>query len=74
MLKSAENFVAGFFGLEWTKNATIEVIIDERDFNNSLAGYNNCPNSNKDNRGSAASNKWIAKFLDKGTCCFHAHP
>jgi hypothetical protein len=29
MLKSAEYFLAGFFGLEWTNNATIEVIIEQ---------------------------------------------
>jgi hypothetical protein len=38
MLKSAEYFMAGFFGLEWTQNATIEVIIEAEGFNNSLAG------------------------------------
>ncbi|KUI67836.1 3-phytase A [Cytospora mali] len=38
MLKSAENFMAGFFGLEWPNNATIEVIIEGNGFNNSLAG------------------------------------
>lgn len=39
MLKSAENWMAGFFGLEWTNNATLEVIIEQNNFNNSLAGY-----------------------------------
>jgi len=46
MLKSAENFMAGFFGLEWTNNATLEVIIEGAGFNNSLAGYDNCNDSN----------------------------
>ena len=46
MVKSAENFAAGFFGLAWTDNATIEVIIDQIDYNNSLSGYNQCPNAN----------------------------
>jgi hypothetical protein len=45
MLKSAEYFLAGFFGLEWTNNATIEVIIEDYGFNNSLAGYYNCKNA-----------------------------
>lgn len=44
MLKSCENFLSGFFGLEWTNNATIEVIIEWGGFNNSLAGYMGCPN------------------------------
>lgn len=47
MLKSAEYFMAGFFGLEWTNNATLEVIIEQGGLNNSLAGYMNCKNSNK---------------------------
>ncbi len=38
--------MAGFFGLEWTNNATLEVIIEGAGFNNSLAGYDNCNNSN----------------------------
>jgi hypothetical protein len=33
--------------LEWTNNATIEVIIEANGFNNSLAGYDNCNNSNR---------------------------
>jgi hypothetical protein len=39
MLKSAENFMAGFFGLEWTNNATLELMIAQSSFNNNLAGY-----------------------------------
>ena len=46
MLKSAENFMAGFFGLEWTNNVTLEVIIEQNHYNNSLAGYYQCNNSN----------------------------
>jgi len=37
--------LAGFFGLEWTNNATIEVIIEANGFNNSLAGDKNCKNA-----------------------------
>jgi Histidine phosphatase superfamily (branch 2) len=46
VLNSTENFMAGFFGLDWTKNATLEVIIEQPYFNNSLAGYFQCNNSN----------------------------
>ena len=47
MLNSAEYFMAGFFGLSWPQNATLEPIIEGSNFNNSLAGYDNCNNSNK---------------------------
>lgn len=66
MLKSAEYFVAGFFGLEWTRNATIEVIIEEKGFNNSLAGYKNCPNADKDHGGRNATAEWVQLYLQKG--------
>ncbi|ROT40078.1 phosphoglycerate mutase-like protein [Sodiomyces alkalinus F11] len=67
MLKSAEYFLAGFFGLEWTNNATIEVIIEQNHANNSLAGYLNCPNSWKQNGGSEASQEWQANYLKNAT-------
>ena len=71
MLKSAEYFLAGFFGLEWTNNATIEVIIegDEANWNNSLAGYDNCNNSNAAvNAGGAnASIVWENVYLKNAT-------
>ncbi|KAK7534596.1 hypothetical protein IWX50DRAFT_621032 [Phyllosticta citricarpa] len=46
MTQSAEYFLVGFFGLGWTQNATLELIIEEDGYNNSLVGYDNCPNSN----------------------------
>ena len=42
MRKSAENFMAGFFGLGYGNYVDIEFIIDEDGFNNSLSGYNMC--------------------------------
>lgn len=66
MLKSAEYFVAGFFGLEWTNNATIEVIIEEKGFNNSLAGSKGCPNAATDNAGLNATYQWTDVYLQKG--------
>jgi len=66
MLKSAENFMAGFFGLEWTQNATIEVIIEGQGFNNSLAGYMNCPNGQKVRGGTDAANICIHNYLQNG--------
>lgn len=70
MLKSAEYFVAGFFGLQWTRNATIEVIIEEDKFNNSLAGHLNCPNSHKAKSGTGAANIWISNYLQNGPSLF----
>ena len=46
MTQSAEYFLAGFFGLGWTQNATLELIIEQGGYNNSLAGYFMCNNSN----------------------------
>ncbi|TQN74499.1 3-phytase A, partial [Colletotrichum shisoi] len=66
MLKSAEYWLAGFFGLEWTKNATIEVIIEQDRANNSLAGYLNCPNARKQNGGNDAAKVWISNYLTNG--------
>ncbi|KAH8180149.1 histidine phosphatase superfamily (branch 2) domain-containing protein [Sarocladium implicatum] len=63
MLKSAENWMAGFFGLEWTKNATIEVIIESKGFNNSLAGSQNCPNAWNRSSNSDALEKWTGIYL-----------
>ncbi|KAI9741394.1 MAG: hypothetical protein M1834_003111 [Cirrosporium novae-zelandiae] len=73
MMKSAENFMTGFFGLDWTDNATLEVII-EGDYgtgvwNNSLAGYYNCENSNlyQSQGGENASEIWVATYLANAT-------
>lgn len=67
--QSAEYFLAGFFGLEWTNNATIEVIIESAGFNNSLAGYDNCVNAhNFRNRGGAnATAEWVEIYLKSAT-------
>ncbi|KKA31140.1 hypothetical protein TD95_000574 [Thielaviopsis punctulata] len=67
MLKSAENFMAGFFGLEWTNNATLELIIEEVGYNNSLAGYMNCPNANEDSGGAKARDEWANVYLQNAT-------
>lgn len=58
--------MAGFFGLEWTNNATIEVIIEQSNANNSLAGYLRCPNAWKNNGGSQASKEWQTNYLSNG--------
>ena len=65
ILKSAENFLAGFFGLEWPQNATLELIIEQPGFNNSLAGDLNCKNSatGVSTGGTNASVLWQNKYL-----------
>ncbi|KAK7571332.1 hypothetical protein V3481_018548 [Fusarium oxysporum f. sp. vasinfectum] len=70
MLKSAENWVAGFFGLEWTNNATIEVIIEAAGFNNSLAGDLNCPNTAKADYKSPVE-AWVEIYLQNATSRFN---
>ncbi|KAH8602612.1 histidine phosphatase superfamily [Bisporella sp. PMI_857] len=69
MLKSSEYFMAGFFGLEWTNNATIEVIIEGEGFNNSLAGYDNCKNANnfRNLGGRNATDEWVSIYLKNAT-------
>ena len=76
MLKSAENFLSGFFGLDWPRNATLEVIRETDDFttNNTLAGYDNCNNSNLavSSGGTNASDIWIATYLANATARFNS--
>ena len=74
MLKSAEYFMAGFFGLGWTNNATLEVIIEGNNYNNSLAGYDNCNNSNLavSAGGTNASAVWENIYLANATARFNA--
>lgn len=74
MLKSAEYFMAGFFGLDWTQNATIEVIIEADGFNNSLAGYLNCNNSKTEVNagGLVATDVWQNIYLQNATARLQA--
>ena len=74
MLQSAEYFLAGFFGLTWTNNASIEVIIEEDGYNNSLAGYDQCNNSNLavSEGGTNASDIWEKTYLANATARFNA--
>jgi hypothetical protein len=51
-----------------TNNATIEVIIESSNFNNSLAGYLQCPNSGKVRGGHQASRQWQDTYLKDGRC------
>ncbi|KAL9620626.1 MAG: hypothetical protein Q9160_004880 [Pyrenula sp. 1 TL-2023] len=65
MFKSAINFLNGFFDYTWPQNATLEPIIEQNKFNNSLAGYFQCPNSNnyRSTGGNNASLTWEGIYL-----------
>lgn len=71
MLESAEYFLAGFFGLQWQNNATIELIIENTTgiWNNTLAGYDNCNNSNAqvNTGGTNATTLWASIYLANAT-------
>lgn len=71
MTKSAEYFLAGFFGLDWTANATLVLAIENSTgiFNNTLAGYDNCNNSNtyRNTAGTNATTKWASIYLANAT-------
>ncbi|KAI7666500.1 phosphoglycerate mutase-like protein [Hortaea werneckii] len=71
MTKTAEYFLAGFFGLDWPSNATLVLAIEGSDstWNNSLAGYDNCPNSNKpvSAGGNNATIEWYSIYLADAT-------
>ncbi|MCJ1381290.1 hypothetical protein MMC17_004400 [Xylographa soralifera] len=76
MLKSAENFLAGFVGLEWATNPLVklEPILEGTGFNDSLAGYDNCNNSNLpvSSGGSNASTIWEGIYLTNATARLQA--
>ncbi|QKX57496.1 uncharacterized protein TRUGW13939_04610 [Talaromyces rugulosus] len=69
MLQSAENFLNGFFGPDWTRNVTLEVITEHPGFNNSLASDKECTNHNngKSSAGDDASTQWQEIYLEKAT-------
>lgn len=73
MVKSAEYFLAGFFGLDWTLNATLVLAIEDgrsgRTWNNTLAGYFNCPNSYSPLNlgGINAQRQWTEVYLANAT-------
>lgn len=77
MLQSAEYFLAGFFGLAWPKNATLVVGIefDTGIWNNTLAGYDNCNNSNTyvSTGGNNATSEWYNIYLANATARFNSH-
>ena len=75
MTKSAEYFLAGFFGLTWTENATLVLAIEYSTgtWNNTLAGYYDCPNANgyTNEAGTNATIVWYEKYLADATSRLH---
>ncbi|KAL5380963.1 hypothetical protein DPSP01_007495 [Paraphaeosphaeria sporulosa] len=56
MVKTAQNFAAGFFGVpEFLDQVNIEILVENATVNNSGAPYDVCPNSNIKSRGSIGS-------------------
>jgi hypothetical protein len=62
MYESAEYFLAGFFGLGWTQNATLELAIEWPGYNNTLAGYKQCNHTGWSTARSALD-EWIPVYL-----------
>jgi hypothetical protein len=56
MVKTANNFAAGFFGVpEYLDQVSIEILVETPGLNNSGAPYETCVNSNVPSRGSIGS-------------------
>lgn len=56
MVKTAENFAAGFFGVpEYLDQVSIEILVETPGVNNSGAAYETCTNSNVASKGSIGS-------------------
>ncbi|KAK3054113.1 hypothetical protein LTR09_004891 [Extremus antarcticus] len=76
MTNSAEYFLAGFFGLDWTSNATLVLAIEDTTgtWNNTLAGYFDCPNSNGYHNlgGTNATTNWYNIYLEGATKRLHS--
>lgn len=75
MLQSAENFMAGFFGLNWRDNATIEAVVEAAGFNGSASAYGQCPNCVKplSNTASDAVDRWMNIYLHGATRRLRQH-
>ncbi|KAF1831309.1 3-phytase A precursor [Decorospora gaudefroyi] len=62
MTESAEYFLAGFFGLGWPQNATLELAIEAPGFNTTLAGYKQCNHTSWDMAREVLMD-WVSIYL-----------
>jgi len=69
ILQGSEYFMAGFFGQDWTQNATLEVFIEAVGFNTSLSSFLICDNSKLPVNGGGrnASLIWQSIYLANAT-------
>ncbi|KAF4636095.1 hypothetical protein G7Y89_g1994 [Cudoniella acicularis] len=77
MRESVWNFLSGFFGLDWAeKDIDVGYGIEGNTgrWNNSLAGYDNCPNANsfRNKGGINASAIWVDIYLQNATARFNS--
>jgi len=66
MLASALNFAIGFFGYPFDGQYQQSITIEASGFNNTLAPYNTCPNSNDPKRGGRSTwfvTQWVTRYL-----------
>lgn len=64
MVKTANNFAAGFFGVpEYLDEVNIEIVVEGPGSNNTGAPYTTCPNSNVASKGSIGSTV-ATKFMN----------
>ncbi|KAL3457134.1 phosphoglycerate mutase-like protein [Aspergillus heterothallicus] len=74
MLESAKNFLAGFFGLDWTEKANLLAMVESTGYNNSLIGMYTCTNALR-YLSSADFGKpiatWRDTYLKKRTAAFN---
>lgn len=74
MYHSALNFAAGFFGLPSDDAYFQQILIEHKGFNNSLASYDSCPNSDKPEIGDLGrkfSSQWASLYLSDATDRFN---
>ncbi|RAL04804.1 histidine phosphatase family protein [Aspergillus ibericus CBS 121593] len=70
MLKSAENFLSGFFHLDWDQHVNLLAMIEEKNYNSSLQSINACPNAIHMSFGDYVDiplKKWKSHYLSHRT-------
>lgn len=74
MMESARYFTAGFFGLDAPNLINLEVILEGAGFNNTLAPYDTCNDSNTIEAGDTVLDpKWKSTYLANATSRLQPH-